>query len=88
MSTDLINDKYYVPVERVQDIAEKVMQSQAVDRAKIDALLHLDAQMYQNLGKESTKTEREKVKTQSRKLYRLIKTLNEEMGKRLLMYVA
>jgi hypothetical protein len=87
MKLDLINDKFYVPVENVQRLAETVMQSDNTDNGKIHALLHLDAQMYQNLGKESTAADKAQVKIQSRKLYRMIKELNEEMGRRFLIYL-
>lgn len=53
-------------------------------KKKIDTLLEIDADLYCNLGMESSKTEVEAVKVQSRKIYRLIKTLDEYSGKILL----
>ena len=53
-------------------------------KRKIDTLLEIDADLYCNLGIESSKTEVEAVKVQSRKIYRLIKTLDEYSGKILL----
>jgi len=53
-------------------------------KKKIDTLLEIDADLYCNLGMESSKTEVETVKVQSRKIYRLIKTLDEYSGKILL----
>ncbi len=53
-------------------------------KRKIDTLLEIDADLYCNLGMESSKTEVEAVKVQSRKIYRLIKTLDEYSGKILL----
>ena len=38
------------------------------DRKKIDSLLEIDADLYCNLGKESTKTDIENVHKQSRKI--------------------
>ena len=53
-------------------------------KKKIDTLLEIDADLYCNLGMESSKTEVEAVKVQSRKIYRLIKTIDEYEGKMLL----
>ena len=43
------------------------------DRKKIDALLERDCSLYTNLGKESTKKERNNTKKKSRAIYRAIK---------------
>jgi hypothetical protein len=44
-------------------------------KRKTDTLLEMDAEMYTNLGKESTKTEKKNVKAISRKIYRAISLL-------------
>jgi hypothetical protein len=49
-------------------------------RQKIDRLLEMDANNYTNLGSDSTKTQREEVKKESRFIYRAIKTLDKELG--------
>jgi len=54
------------------------------DRKKIDSLLEIDADLYCNLGKESTKTDIENVHKQSRKIYRAIKTVDSYQGRLLL----
>ena len=41
-------------------------------KRKIDELLEIDANMYTNLGIDSSKTEKESVKKISRKIYRAI----------------
>ena len=46
----------------------------------LDKLLCLDAQLYMNLGRSSTKTEREEVKKESRKIYRAIKKIDPKLG--------
>lgn len=51
---------------------------------KIESLLEIDADLYCNLGRESSKTEVDKVKKQSRKIYRAIKTIDEYTGRLLL----
>lgn len=54
------------------------------DRKKIDALLEIDANMYTNLGTDSTKTEIRETKKASRFIYRAIKSIDENIGKDLL----
>jgi hypothetical protein len=50
------------------------------DRQKINELLRIDCNMYTNLGVDSTKTEKETAKKNSRKIYRLIKGIDYKMG--------
>ena len=53
---------------------------------RIDQLLFEDANMYTNLGSNSTKSEKEEVKKNSRAIYRAIKELDEPTGKLLLQH--
>lgn len=60
---------------------EKILNYKSISiRQKIDRLLELDAVNYTNLGSESTKTQREEVKKESRFIYRAIKTLDTDLG--------
>lgn len=54
------------------------------DRKKISELLKIDCTMYTNLGSDSTKSEKENVKRNSRRIYRVIKNIDEAIGKELL----
>ena len=54
------------------------------DKKKIDTLLEIDADLYTNLGKESSKTQIENVKKASKKIYKAIKTIDEYTGRLLL----
>ena len=54
------------------------------DRKKVDELLRIDCNMYTNLGSDSTKTQKENVKRNSRKIYRVIKSIDDKIGKELL----
>ena len=54
------------------------------DRKKVDELLRIDCDMYTNIGSDSTKTEKENVKRNSRKIYRVIKSIDDKVGKELL----
>ena len=56
-------------------------------KQKLDELLRLDCRQYCNLGKDSTKLEREEVKKKSRRIYRLIKGIDKELGEKLLHYM-
>ena len=50
------------------------------DKQKLDELLRMDCALYCNLGTDSTKTEREAVKRESRKIYKAIKTFDPQSG--------
>ena len=53
---------------------------------KIDRLLFLNADQYCNLGRTSAIYEREDARSNSRYLYKAIKTLDEQTGTLLLRY--
>ena len=57
------------------------------DKKKIDTLLHIDCVQYANLGTDSTIGEKKNVRTQSRNIYRAIKSIDESKGKLLLDYM-
>ena len=50
------------------------------DRQKINELLRIDCNMYTNIGVDSTKTQKETAKKNSRKIHRLIKGIDYKMG--------
>ena len=50
------------------------------NKKKIDKLLEIDADLYCNLGRTSSKSEIQNAKKQSRKIYRIIKTLDKYWG--------
>ena len=64
----------------VEDIDKILEFSSWSDRKKIDTLLEIDADLYCNLGKESTKTDIENVHKQSRKIYKAIKAVDSYEG--------
>ena len=64
---------------------DKIINYKTVStKDKIDRLLELDANMYTELGSDSTKTERLEAKKKSKVIYRAIKTLNKDLGEMLL----
>lgn len=54
---------------------------------KIDKLLQIDCKQYTELGIDSTQKEKEEVKKNSMKIYRAIKTIDKEIGDRLISAV-
>jgi len=71
--------------EAVMKSCAKVMRCLALtDREKVSTLMHIDAQLYQNTGIETPKYIKEKLKSTSRNIYRLVKYIDEEKGARFL----
>ena len=68
----------------INDIEKIIAYTSWSKKRKVDTLLAIDADLYCNLGKESSKNEIKNIKIQSRKIYRLIKTIDEYSGKLLL----
>ena len=57
----------------IDDIDKILGYTSWKDKKKIDTLLEIDADLYTNLGKESSKTQIENVKKASRKYIRQLK---------------
>jgi len=55
------------------------------DKQKIDQLLHIDCNLYANLGTDSTRAEKDEVKRKSIEIYRTIKKINKELGDEFLL---
>lgn len=47
-------------------------------------MFRIDCEMYTNLGTDSTKTEREKVKAKSKAIYKTVAKIDAKTGKHLL----
>jgi len=62
--------------------AQIVFEEALTDKETIDQLLHIDAQMYQNTGTDTSKAEMESIKRASAFIYRLIKGIDYEKGQR------
>ena len=72
----------------IRKLAEKIaIDFQLSVKERTDAILQLDATQYTNLGIDSTKTEKNKVKSDSKHLYRLIKSFNVTDGNLLLNHM-
>lgn len=64
----------------IKDIDKILGFTTWTDKQKLDELLRIDCALYCTLGTESTKTEREAVKKESRRIYRAIKTFDPQSG--------
>jgi hypothetical protein len=72
----------------IRKLAEKIAKDfQLSVKDRTEAILEMDAISYTNLGIDSTKTEKNKVKSDSKHLYKLIKGFNETDGKLLLNHL-
>lgn len=68
-----------------QELIDKTYNYKTIsDKIKIDRLLEIDVIQYTNLGLDSTKTEKELVKKNSRYIYKTIKKIDEATGNLLL----
>ena len=69
------------------DTIDKIVGFKSIKKKiKIDRLLEIDANQYTTLGVDSTKTEKEEVKKNSRYIYRAISKLNKELGNKFLQF--
>jgi len=68
------------PIMSLQDEINKVLKSNLSDRDKIDKLFEMDSIMYTKLGIDSTKTEREETKKNSRVIYRAVRDIDFWLG--------
>ena len=72
----------------IRKLAEKIAKDfQLSVKDRTDAILEMDAISYTNLGTDSSKTEKNKVKSDSKYLYKLIKNFNDADGKLLLNHL-
>jgi hypothetical protein len=66
-------------------LAEKIAKDfQRTVKERTDDLLQLDAIQYTNLGIDSRKSEKNKVKTDSKYIYKQIKTIDSNLGEQLI----
>lgn len=64
---------------------EKVLEFKTwSNKRKIDELFRIDCEMYTNLGTDSTKTERDKVKAKSKAIYKTVGKIDPSVGRQLL----
>ena len=69
----------------IRRLAEKIAKDfQLSVKERTDSILELDAISYQNMGIDSLKSEKKKVKSDSKYLYKLISGFNQETGNLLL----
>lgn len=70
-----------------KEIIDKIFDYKTIsNKEKIDILLEIDVNQYTNCGIDSTKTEIETVKRNSKYIYKIIQKINPEMGKQFLQH--
>jgi len=72
-----------VLLDRISDI----VNAPATDKQKIDGLLELDAQLYTELGIDSTKADKVETRRKSRIIYREIRSIDKKDGNLLLNHL-
>jgi len=69
-------------------LAEKIAKDyHRTVKERTDQLLQLDAIQYTNLGIDSLKSEKKKVKSDSKHIYKQIRSIDENLGKDLIYYM-
>lgn len=63
---------------------DSILELEITKKEKIDKLLEYDTFMYTRLGSDSLKKEIEETKKESKRVYKAIKTLDENIGNELL----
>ena len=72
----------------IRNLSKKIISDFELSiKDRVYAVLELDAISYTNLGIDSTKAEKNKVKADSKYLYKLIKGIDEPTGKLLLNHL-
>jgi len=70
-----------------KEIIDKIFNYKTISKIeKINRMLEIDATQYTNCGLETTKTEKEIVKKNSRYIYKVISKLDAEIGRQFLQH--
>jgi len=68
-----------------KELIDKIFNYTSISNIeKINRMLEIDAIQYTNLGSDSTKSEKEIVKKNSKYIYRVISRINSEIGRQFL----
>ena len=74
-------------MEYSKELIDKIFNYKTISNIeKINRLLEIDATQYTNCGLETTKTEKEIVKKNSRYIYKVISKLDAEIGRQFLQH--
>jgi len=70
-----------------KEIIDKIFNYKTISKIeKINRMLEIDATQYTNCGLETTKTEKEIVKKNSRYIYKVISKLDADIGRQFLQH--
>ena len=68
-----------------KELIDKIFNYSSISNIeKINRMLEIDATQYTNLGSDSTKSEKEIVKKNSKYIYKVISRINPEIGRQFL----
>jgi len=68
-----------------KELIDKIFNYTSISNIeKINRMLEIDATQYTNLGSDSTKSEKEIVKKNSKYIYKVISRINPEIGRQFL----
>lgn len=64
----------------IETFNDVVNDTTMTDKEKIDNLLWIDANIYSNMGMDSTQKERDEATRLSKKIYNCIKSIDDQIG--------
>lgn len=64
----------------IESFNDVVNDTTMTDKEKIDNLLWIDANIYSNMGMDSTQKERDEATRLSKKIYNCIKSIDDQIG--------
>lgn len=68
-------------MNKIRETADKILSYTTYsDKRKIDSLLELNADIYTNLGTDSTITEKKSAQADSNYIYNVIKKIDHKLG--------
>jgi hypothetical protein len=71
----------------LKNFNDVVVDTTMTDKEKIDNLLWIDANIYSNMGTDSTQKERDEAKKKSKKVYTCIKNIDNEIGEKFIRLI-
>ena len=71
----------------IESFNDVVNDTTMTDKEKIDNLLWIDANIYSNMGMDSTQKERDEATRLSKKIYNCIKSIDNEIGEKFIRLI-
>lgn len=71
----------------IESFNDVVNDTTMTDKEKIDNLLWIDANIYSNMGMDSTQKERDEATRLSKKIYNCIRNIDNEIGEKFIRLI-